>query len=142
MSPVTCRRGGPQEWTLWRPCGLNNGFDWNSESIGATSRSVEFRHTFPERSLTSAFVTAVFLVASAIGGSTESLQAASPPGLALRGVTVIDPSEGSAASARRANLTVVLAGGRITQVGPTGSVVVPEGFVVIDAQGKYVIPGF
>ena len=92
--------------------------------------------------MTSAFVTAVFLVASATGGSRESLQAASPPGLALRGVTVIDPSQGSAASARRANLTVVLAGGRITQVGPTGSVVVPEGFVVIDARGKYLVPGF
>ncbi|MCZ6756286.1 MAG: amidohydrolase family protein [Gemmatimonadetes bacterium] len=92
--------------------------------------------------MTSVFVTAVFLVASANVGSTESLQAASPPGIALRGVTVIDPSEGSAASARRANLTVVLAGGRITQVGLTGSVVVPEGFVVIDARGKYLVPGF
>ena len=40
-----------------------------------------------------------------------------------------------------ANHTVVVTNGRITAVGPTGSVRVPAGATSIDARGKYLMPG-
>ena len=57
--------------------------------------------------------------------------------LAVTGATVIDPL----AEAPLEDGVVVMTDGRITAVGAAGSVDVPAGTSVIDARGKYVIPG-
>ncbi len=57
--------------------------------------------------------------------------------LAVTGATVIDPL----ADAPLGNGVVVMVDGRIAAVGPAGAVDVPAGMPVIDAGGKYVIPG-
>ena len=59
------------------------------------------------------------------------------PVFALTNVRVVD---GTGAPARNAQ-TVVVVDGRIRDVGPTGSVSVPEGAQILDLQGHTVIPG-
>lgn len=60
--------------------------------------------------------------------------------IAIVGATVIHPeSDGNAAVA--ADNTIVIAGNRIRAVGPTASVRVPHGARILDAHGKWVIPG-
>jgi imidazolonepropionase-like amidohydrolase len=59
---------------------------------------------------------------------------------AIVGATVIHPElEGAAASAP--DSTVILSGQRVKAVGPAASTAVPAGARVIDAHGKWVIPG-
>jgi hypothetical protein len=65
------------------------------------------------------------------------LLATLPAPLAMTGVTVIDATGAPA----RSGMTIVLTGGRITAVGRTDQVVVPPGARIVDATGKYVIPG-
>lgn len=60
-----------------------------------------------------------------------------PKPLALIHVTVIDAT---GAPAKR-GMTVVITNGRITALGRTGTVRIPESAKVIDASGKYLIPG-
>ncbi len=57
--------------------------------------------------------------------------------IALKDATVID---GTGAPARPGQ-TILIEGGRITSVGPSGDVEIPEGAEVIDAAGHTVIPG-
>jgi imidazolonepropionase-like amidohydrolase len=57
--------------------------------------------------------------------------------LVLTHVTVIDTAAGVA----RADQAVVIAGGKITAVGPSASVRTPKGARIIDASGKFLIPG-
>ncbi|WP_420440519.1 amidohydrolase family protein [Candidatus Palauibacter sp.] len=57
--------------------------------------------------------------------------------LAVTGATLIDPL----AEAPLDDGVVVMMDGRITAVGPASAVDVPAGTSVIDARGKYVIPG-
>jgi len=57
--------------------------------------------------------------------------------LALSHVTLID---GTGASARR-DMTVVVTGDRITTIGKSTRVRLPTNAVVVDATGKYLIPG-
>lgn len=57
--------------------------------------------------------------------------------LAFTRVTVIDAT-GAPASP---DMTVVVAGGRITEIGKTDKVSVPERALVVDAAGKFLIPG-
>src|SRR5262245_52580156 len=56
---------------------------------------------------------------------------------AFRGVTVIDVTTGR----RRPNQIVVVVGNRVRAVGPAATVRAPKGARVIEAQGKYLIPG-
>ena len=60
-----------------------------------------------------------------------------PASLALVGATVVDARSGALLPDR----TVLVAGNRILAVGPRGSVRVPAGARVVDAAGKYLIPG-
>jgi imidazolonepropionase-like amidohydrolase len=60
----------------------------------------------------------------------------SPP-LVFTHVTVLDVAGGTALPDR----TVVITGDRITELGPSQSVRAPEGAQVIDATGKFLIPG-
>ncbi len=78
---------------------------------------------------------AVVLLASAIVAVPAGFQAASQ---AIVGGTVIDGNGGSPL----ADASVVIAGGRITAIGPRSSVRIPQGAAIIDAAGKYVVPGF
>ena len=69
--------------------------------------------------------------------------AASLPGgaagaiLVLNGVTVVDTRTGSLSP----NMSVVISGGKIRQIVPAGTAI-PGASDTIDAQGKFVIPGF
>ena len=58
--------------------------------------------------------------------------------LAIVGGTIIDGNGGPPI----VNGTIVIQGNRITAVGPSASVEVPEGASVIDGSGKFVTPGF
>lgn len=58
--------------------------------------------------------------------------------LALTDVTVIDVVEGRLLPRQ----TVVVAGGKVLAVGPTRDARLPKGAVVVDARGKYLVPGF
>ncbi len=77
----------------------------------------------------SLFIAAVFLALAQ--------QPRSAPPLAITHVTVIDV----AAGASRTDQTVLIEGNRIRAVGRAASVKVPSGARVIEAQGKYLIPG-
>ena len=68
-----------------------------------------------------------------------SPRASAPPAadLAFVGVTVVDPRSGSLLPDR----TVLVDGDRIQAVGPSARVRVPPGARVVDAGGKYLIPG-
>lgn len=58
--------------------------------------------------------------------------------LVLQGGTVVNPD----GSAPIANAVVLVRDGRIVQVGRAGRVRVPQGVEVIDATGKWIVPGY
>ncbi|TMG97994.1 MAG: hypothetical protein E6H71_07235, partial [Betaproteobacteria bacterium] len=60
--------------------------------------------------------------------------------VAIVGATVIHP-ERDGAKASEPNTTIVILGRRIVAVGPSSTVAVPPKGTVIDARGKWVIPG-
>ncbi|MEX0734351.1 MAG: amidohydrolase family protein [Steroidobacteraceae bacterium] len=62
---------------------------------------------------------------------------AHPPALAIRDATVIDVRDGSL----HPEHTVLVVGNRITAEGPTRQVMVPEDAKVVEAAGRYLIPG-
>ncbi|MCE9560648.1 MAG: amidohydrolase family protein [Planctomycetes bacterium] len=57
--------------------------------------------------------------------------------LAITGVTIIDGT----GAAPQADMTVLITGDRITEIGKTGRVTIPEGAKQIKADGKFMIPG-
>ena len=59
------------------------------------------------------------------------------PTIVIRDVTVVDVMDGSL----RAKQTVIVAGNRITAVGPAEEIRVPDDADVVDAAGGYLIPG-
>ena len=69
---------------------------------------------------------------------TARSQSPQPKPLVLTNVTVIDVAGGGPPA--RA-VTVVITGERITSVGESGKVSVPPGARVVNASGKYLIPG-
>jgi len=72
--------------------------------------------------------------------STVALTSAgsqSASSIAFRGVTVVDVTGGPS----RPGQTVLISGNRIVAVGASRDVRVPSGTRVVDARGKYVIPG-
>src|SRR5262249_17374622 len=78
------------------------------------------------------------LTVVALAGTFAARAEDAPPGaLAITGVTVIDATGAPA----RPDMTVVVTGDRITAVGKSGEVGVPEGARVVDSKGKYLIPG-
>ena len=58
-------------------------------------------------------------------------------GLAVIHATLFNPKSGTA----QPNSTILVENGTITQVGPDKSVTVPQSFHVVDAKGKFVMPG-
>ncbi len=59
------------------------------------------------------------------------------PALVIRGATLIDGT----GDAPRSGTTIVIRGGQISALGPDQEVEVPDGSTVVDASGRYVIPG-
>lgn len=64
-------------------------------------------------------------------------QNAEKKSVAFTNATVIDTTNGAA----RRDMTIIISGDRIAEIGKTGKVKVPEGAQVIDASGKFFIPG-
>ncbi len=62
------------------------------------------------------------------------------PTLAIVGGTVVHPQR-DAARAAAANSVIVIHDGRISAVGPADAVPIPAGATVIDARGKWIVPG-
>jgi imidazolonepropionase-like amidohydrolase len=79
-----------------------------------------------------AFVLLLFLAESALIGA-----AMTSPELVLTHVSVID----STANSARPDQSVVIANGRIAAIGPSARIKPPKGAHVIEAQGKFLIPG-
>src|SRR5215831_15846520 len=88
-----------------------------------------------------AIVAAVHASAAAASPDPSPRVAASASGItALVGVTVVHP-ELEGAAAESPDSTVLIAGQRIKAVGPLATTTVPHGARVIDAHGKWIIPG-
>lgn len=68
---------------------------------------------------------------------TQIKRSSQPRPLVFNHVTVIDAT---GAPARR-DMTVVVSGGRIVALGKTGQVRVPKDALILDATGKFLIPG-
>ncbi len=79
----------------------------------------------------------VFLVFVTSWVSAQQTAEKKPSVLIMTHVTVIDAAGGPA----RADSTIVVTGDRITGIGETAKVRVPEGAQVVDATGKFLIPG-
>ena len=86
----------------------------------------------PRRSLALLLITLLPTLAVA-----QAKRVARPQPLVLTHANVI----GMAGAKPKADMTLIVVGDRITAVGRTGKVRVPEGARVIDAAGKYLIPG-
>src|SRR5262245_10443265 len=67
----------------------------------------------------------------------QTRQGPAPQTIAFTHVTVIDP----ASAAVRRDLTVVITGNRISALGKIGEVAMPKEAQVVDATGKFMIPG-
>jgi imidazolonepropionase-like amidohydrolase len=76
-----------------------------------------------------------FLLSALLGGAAAA--PARPQAVVLDGVTVIDVESGRA----QAGLTVIVEGERIAEVGRRPTLRVPPGARVVDAAGKFLIPG-
>jgi imidazolonepropionase-like amidohydrolase len=82
--------------------------------------------------MTSIWFSSLVLVAAApVFGQTR------PAPIILDDVTVIDVGAGSA----QPNMTVSIVGNGIATVGKKGTVAIPAGARVVDARGKFVVPG-
>ena len=84
----------------------------------------------------SVVATVALLPLLALPGPSTAQTPAAP--LAIVGATIIDGNGG----APILDGTLVIAGDRISAVGPRASVAVPDGAEVIDGAGKFVTPGF
>ncbi len=79
------------------------------------------------------------IVALILGGAVPAVVSAQQAvtTLVFDGVTVVDVEQGELVSGQR----VVIMGSRIAAVGSTGAIEIPRGARVVDARGKYLIPG-
>ncbi|MGW1314828.1 amidohydrolase family protein [Streptomyces sp. NPDC002426] len=74
---------------------------------------------------------------AAPAGRSASGGAARGGGLVIRGGTLLDPATGEVTE----NAVVVIRDGTVRAAGPRGSVAVPGGADVLDAHGRWVLPG-
>ena len=77
----------------------------------------------------------VLAVASSCPASGRAQAGLTP--VVLEHVTIVDTATG----ASRADMTVTISGSRISDIGKTGARSTPSGAQVIDASGKFLIPG-
>ena len=83
---------------------------------------------------TGSLVSCVALLASGVLGPVGAQQ---QPVIAIQGGTLIDGNGGAPV----ANSVIVIQGNRITAVGRAGQVQIPAGAQVVNAGGKFVLPG-
>ncbi len=60
-----------------------------------------------------------------------------PPVLVLRGGTVVDVASGKEIP----DSVIVIRGDRIEQIGTPGSGAIPQGAQIVEARGKWIVPG-
>ena len=84
-------------------------------------------------------LTRLCLLAAALSAFSASLSAAAEL-TAIVGATVLH-AERSGPNIADPQMTILLSGERISKVGPSKSIAVPPGAKVLDATGKWVIPG-
>ena len=82
-------------------------------------------------------VAACLALMAGVGPVRVAAQNAAAPALVIQGGTLIDGNGG----APIANSVIVIQGNRITAAGPAGQVQIPAGAQVVNANGKYVLPG-
>ncbi|MGI8835251.1 MAG: amidohydrolase family protein [Pyrinomonadaceae bacterium] len=91
------------------------------------------------------FVVTIVAIVSFTASPAELLAQTRPTAqsqpLVFTHVTVIDVAARDAKRALKLDQTVIVTGERITALGKTGKVQIPEGARVIDATGKFLIPG-
>lgn len=76
-------------------------------------------------------------VSCLLAASAATARAQQAPPLVIRGAHVVPMDRERVLHDR----TVVIRGGRIAEIGPSGSTTVPAGAEVVDAEGRYLIPG-
>jgi len=81
-------------------------------------------------------LTVAAIAALTVAGCAQDVAVTS--GTVLSGVTVVDTRDG----VRTPNMAVVVDGGKISTVAPAAAVRVSGAAQVIDASGKYVVPGY
>ena len=77
------------------------------------------------------------LFALAVPSQTQEKAPVASRPIAITHVAVIDATGAPA----KADTTVVITDGRISAIGPSAQVIAPEGAQVVDATGKFLIPG-
>src|SRR5207244_5091637 len=78
------------------------------------------------------------LFASPAAGLSQKKPAPEPPAkFAITGVTVIDVAAGRSLP----DMTVLVVGDRITEVGKADAVAVPKDAAVVAGKGKFLVPG-
>jgi hypothetical protein len=84
---------------------------------------------------------AVMLLASAVFLAPTGASRVGAESLALIGGTIIDTGDWGHSTADVEDAVVIVEGGKITAVGRGDAVAVPPGALVVDATGKYIVPG-
>jgi hypothetical protein len=83
----------------------------------------------------------LLLINAAACNTAPAGQAPRPEVLVIRRVTVIDVAAKDPKGALETGQTVVVTGNRVTALGRAGKINIPAGARVIDAAGKFLIPG-
>lgn len=86
------------------------------------------------RNRVATLLTAASMIPAIVGTLAPPAQ---PTGLAIAGGTLIDGTGGTPIR----DAVVLISEGRITAAGPRASITIPAGATLIDAKGKYVLPG-
>jgi imidazolonepropionase-like amidohydrolase len=83
---------------------------------------------------------ALFVIALGVArGVASAADAPAPPAtIAIVGATVINPGTAQILE----NAVIVIAGDRVTAVGAASSTKVPAGATIINAKGRWIVPGF
>src|SRR5689334_17381437 len=90
-----------------------------------------------KRWISAVSVAALLALAAGVGPAQVAAQNAGAQALVIQGATLIDGNGGAPVP----NSVVVIQGNRITAAGGAGQVQVPAGAQIINANGKYVLPG-
>lgn len=88
-------------------------------------------------------VVLVSLVLVALATAVASAQPSAPPAVteAIVGATLLDVTDGGESTHDISDAVVLIRSGKIVAAGPASSVAVPPGAHVIDAHGKFLMPG-
>jgi imidazolonepropionase-like amidohydrolase len=79
----------------------------------------------------------VFFPVFAVALPSNGLRAVQEGSIAIVGGTLVDVRSGE----ERKDIAVLVREGRIAEVGTTGNVTVPKDTAIIDARGKWILPG-